>query len=186
MNLTSGQARALTSWTTMVQRCCDATADQYSAYGGRGIGVCKEWLDPWRFLEDMGERPEGMYLGRKDIDADYSTGNCQWQSVTEKNRNTRRTVFVGGVTQSQVAGETGLVDSTIMRRRRSGRDLRDPRNFKRVKLNADQVTEIKRLIRSGSSDSAIGRAFEVSHTAIRNIRTGKAWSDVPVRNLEAH
>lgn len=178
MNLTSGQARALTSWTDMIQRCCDPDDRFYRSNGGAGVGIATVWLDPWYFLRDMGERPESQILGRIDPGADFGPGNCVWLSAADKNRKTRRNVYIGALNQSQVADETGLAESTILRRRKAGRAVHDPRYFKRAKLNSDEVVEIKRLLQAGNTDLAAGRAFGVSRTAIRNIRTGKAWSDV--------
>ena len=46
-------------------------------------GVCGRWRDFLNFLEDMGERPEGMVLGRLAPDLTYSKENCAWMSWSE-------------------------------------------------------------------------------------------------------
>jgi hypothetical protein len=39
------------------------------------------------FLEDMGERPEGMSLERKDNSKGYSKDNCCWITLAEQAKN---------------------------------------------------------------------------------------------------
>src|SRR5262245_29057733 len=63
------------SWKAMKRRCLNPKASGYRHYGGRGIGICARWLDPesgfTNFLEDMGPRPEGTSLERKDGNGNY-------------------------------------------------------------------------------------------------------------------
>lgn len=68
-------------WGNMVQRCTNENHPQYHRYGGRGIEICDRWLNSFEaFLEDMGERPDGLTLERKDNDAGYNPSNCVWDS----------------------------------------------------------------------------------------------------------
>ena len=67
-------------WQNMRRRCRDPKMYAYPWYGGRGIGVCKAWQDFGEFFRDMGKRPEGMTIGRKDNDGDYEPSNCEWQT----------------------------------------------------------------------------------------------------------
>jgi hypothetical protein len=176
--MTPGALRAFSSWNSMLQRCFDQSRPGWQGYGRRGITVCERWLDPWVFLEDMGERPEGLSLGRIDNDGIYEPSNCRWETPTQQNRNTRRTVLIGGKAQSEVAEASGLSDATISRRRRSGAVVDAPKYFKRNKLNTDQVAKIKSLFLTDLSNVAIAAQFGVTHSLIRYIRRGDLWPEI--------
>lgn len=74
------------SWTGMKARC-----RRHPSYVGRGITVCRRWEKFENFLADMGERPEGMTLDRKNNEGNYTKRNCRWATVGQQNRNTRAT-----------------------------------------------------------------------------------------------
>ena len=78
------------SWKSMKRRCNAITSPQYKDYGGRGIKVCKRWNESFlAFLEDMGERPPGMTLDRKNNDKGYTKKNCRWATRSTQNKNRR-------------------------------------------------------------------------------------------------
>lgn len=84
--------RTYRTWAAMIQRCSNPKNAKWSDYGGRGIMVCEEWKDFNKFLSDMGERPNGKTLGRKDHDMGYSKSNCEWQTPLEQRKHQRPTV----------------------------------------------------------------------------------------------
>jgi hypothetical protein len=65
---------AYTSWQNMKQRA--KTRHAHPGYDERW-----EAFEP--FFEDMGTRPLGTELGRRDHDAPYNMDNCFWQDATE-------------------------------------------------------------------------------------------------------
>jgi hypothetical protein len=71
----------------MRARCFTPGSTGYEYYGGRGITVCERWDVFENFVEDMGERPPGMTLDRRDGNGDYEKGNCRWATKLEQVQN---------------------------------------------------------------------------------------------------
>jgi hypothetical protein len=76
-----------TSWCKMLTRCTNPNDVAYARYGGRGIAVCERWLRFENFLADMGERPPGTTIDRKENDGNYEPSNCRWADRATQNRN---------------------------------------------------------------------------------------------------
>jgi len=78
------------TWQGMISRCTNPNHDAFARYGGRGILICTEWFTFANFLSDMGPRPEGLTLDRKNNDGNYEPTNCGWATAAEQARNRRR------------------------------------------------------------------------------------------------
>lgn len=83
------QSPTWTSWSSMKKRCNMKSHISYPNYGGRGISVCERWDVFENFLADMGERPSGKTLDRKDVNGNYTPENCRWATLSEQQKNKR-------------------------------------------------------------------------------------------------
>lgn len=81
------------AWRDMRSRCHNPNVKQHKDWGGRGIAVCERWNEFANFLSDMGEKPAGMTLERRDVDKGYDPGNCCWATRKEQARNQRSNVL---------------------------------------------------------------------------------------------
>lgn len=66
-------------WIAMKDRCNNSNNKQFDDYGGRGIRVCKEWLDDFSAFQKWALAngyKEGLTIDRKDNDKGYSPNNC--------------------------------------------------------------------------------------------------------------
>lgn len=79
----------INTWRGMIIRCEDKRNPAYKDYGGRGITVCKRWHKFENFLADMGERPVGLTIERKNNDKGYYKRNCKWANHSEQMINRR-------------------------------------------------------------------------------------------------
>lgn len=105
------------SWESMRGRCKNLRDSSFDDYGGRGIQVCKRWDKFEHFLADMGERPRGTTLDRKQTDGDYKPSNCCWSvaKIQQRNKRTNRLVEYKGrlVPLVVVSEQTGIPYSRL-------------------------------------------------------------------------
>jgi hypothetical protein len=71
----------------MHDRCRRPKHKSHKYYAG--IEVCDRWDNFETFLLDMGERPKGTSLDRRDNSKGYSPDNCRWATPTQQQRNRR-------------------------------------------------------------------------------------------------
>ena len=120
----SNKTRTYKTWKEMRQRCNNPNNDKWKWYGGRGIRICSRWDIFEAFLQDMGERPEGMTLDRVDNDGDYEMSNCVWASHKDQTRKqlknklnmesaeSLRADRVAGMTYKALAAKYGIDQKT--------------------------------------------------------------------------
>jgi hypothetical protein len=91
--LTGKFRREANSWRAMQMRCLYEDSIGFPQYGGRGITICDRWLGPGgfaNFLADMGPRPKGKTLDRKNVEGNYTPDNCEWATPLEQAQHKRR------------------------------------------------------------------------------------------------
>lgn len=123
-NTSQGKSKEYLVWDGMIQRCTNPNSRNYKWYGARGIKVCERWRDFNNFLKDMGDRPSGMTLDRRDSNGDYYKDNCRWASKETQMRNirTNHLLTAKGKTQciASWVSELGINRNTLVKRLRSG------------------------------------------------------------------
>lgn len=105
-------------YCSMKTRCYNPNCKSYKNYGGRGITICEEWLNPkkvcfyhgiktegWIAFEKQALShgyKEGLTIDRIDNNKGYSPENCRWvdKKVQANNRNFCRVITYKGKTQN--------------------------------------------------------------------------------------
>jgi len=112
-----GRSPTYSSWKSMIRRCTCPHETGFHNYGGRGIKVCTRWYQFKNFLADLGERPPGMQLDRRNNNGHYTPSNCKWSTKKEQanNRRTNRRLTYKGRrrTVTEWAVTLGLNPTTI-------------------------------------------------------------------------
>lgn len=79
------------SWQAAKSRCGNPSHTKYPTYGAKGVTMCRRWESSFEaFLSDMGTRPKGKTLDRKDGRKGYSPSNCRWATPREQRLNQTR------------------------------------------------------------------------------------------------
>lgn len=112
--------KTYSTWRAMKERC-----KKRKCYIDKNITVCNEWATDFLvFLSDMGERPGGKTLDRKDNNKGYYKDNCRWATPQEQSKNTSRNRYLtmNGKTMLLIewGEELNIAPSTIHGRLRKG------------------------------------------------------------------
>ncbi len=78
------------TYNSMISRCYNTKEAGYEYWGGRGINVCKEWLDDFVVFYDWAIKngwDKKLTIGRINNDGNYEPLNCQWETHKEQNNN---------------------------------------------------------------------------------------------------
>jgi len=89
---TTSSSRIYNIWSKMKTRCYAKSDKSYSYYGGRGITVCKEWIDDYLVFKKWALSngyKEHLTIDRRENDGNYKPSNCRWATKTTQARNKR-------------------------------------------------------------------------------------------------
>lgn len=87
------KTRIYSIWQGMKNRCLNVKTNGYKNYGGKGISICKEWLDDYMNFYDWAMNNgynDNLILARIDINQDYFPENCKWLTAKEQARRTNK------------------------------------------------------------------------------------------------
>ncbi len=82
------------------KRCYARNELRYKDYGGRGIKMCDDWLNPVDGFDNFvewslsNEYAEDKTIDRIEVDGDYEPQNCRWISLLDQSLNKRDTRWV--------------------------------------------------------------------------------------------
>lgn len=170
-------------WSSMLTRCRNPKSPTYKNHGGRGIKVCERWLSFENFYADMGDRPEGKQLERKDNDGDYTPDNCVWATKKDQanNRRTNRKLTFNGRTQTatQWADELGVSLQCLIYRLKKGVPF-EMLGYKGVISGAGVTAELATQIRLEYmpykvTARMLAEKYGVSVRSVQDIVSGTRW-----------
>lgn len=84
-----GMSGTIRSYKAAKQRCTYPRHVGWKHYGGRGIEFRFKSFEEW--YAELGDRPEGMTVDRKNSDGHYEPGNVRWATDEEQANNKRDT-----------------------------------------------------------------------------------------------
>ncbi len=114
-----------TRWKQMICRCYSQSASHFTYYGGRGIRVCKRWMDFRNFLLDMEPKYlAGLSIDRINSNGHYTPDNCRWATRQTQSINKRNVRFIDlngeNIALVTIAKKSGLHPETISIRMKRG------------------------------------------------------------------
>ena len=119
----SNRERLLGILSGVKSRCLNPNNDAFKHYGGRGIIVCREWVEDFNnfyiWATTNGYSSE-LTLDRIDVNGNYEPGNCRWSTTQEQSNNKRNNIFLtyGDETKTiaQWSRDLGVSPNTLKRR----------------------------------------------------------------------
>jgi len=77
------------TWKGMKERVNNPNSKTYYRYGGRGISICKRWMESFNnFISDMKEKPTKKHqIDRVDNNGNYEPLNCVWVTAQKNGCN---------------------------------------------------------------------------------------------------
>lgn len=144
------------TWASMWRRVRDTKRARVKrVYFDRGITVDERWRSFNNFLADMGPRPPGTSLDRRDGSKGYSPDNCRWATILEQSRNRRDNRFITAQGKTLCIAEwaelTGITQTAITQRLIAGWSEEEAVSMvKESRLKRKKTPESDRILADGS------------------------------------
>ena len=84
-------------YMNMKARCYNINNIDYKNYGGRGITICKEWLDDYTTFKKWSlenNYNDNLSIDRIDVNGNYEPNNCRWTTQIVQCNNRRNTIKI--------------------------------------------------------------------------------------------
>jgi len=109
------RTRLYTIWRGMIGRCLWSPHPKYHRYGGRGITICKEWMEyiPFRDWAKSNGYADDLSIDREDNNGNYEPGNCRWVTMAVQSHNRRQIIWITAFGETKVLAEW-LLDSRCL------------------------------------------------------------------------
>lgn len=86
------KSRLYNTWCNVKSRCCNENNPRFNDYGGRGISMCKEWLNDFSAFKNwsLGNGyNDSLTIDRIDVNGNYEPSNCRWITNQQQQLNRR-------------------------------------------------------------------------------------------------
>lgn len=103
--------RVFNIWHKMIRRCEVKKERSYSAYGARGISVCKSWHNCRTFYKWALKNgyTSNLTLERIDVNGNYCPKNCTWIPLNMQCWNTTRSIGIDKINDIRKEIKKGLL-----------------------------------------------------------------------------
>ena len=114
--------RIYRKYHNMIHRCYNENNKAFKWYGGRGISICDEWLDPKNGLQNFTKyayengfnEMSKLQIDRIDNDGDYCPENCQFITQKENLAKMRKHLPKNNKKKSKMYEYKDLVNSLCL------------------------------------------------------------------------
>ena len=151
----------------MRKRCYNINKDNYDSYGGRGISICKEWLDNFMVFYNWATNngyQDNLTIDRINNDGNYEPENCRWATQEMQDYNRRTTIYltIDGESKTVLEWEkiSGLSWSVLWQRYNKSGYRTKEEMFKKLKVVTKIIHNgIEKTLRQLHEETGLGIAI---------------------------